>query len=424
MNNLRPGTSVFPPASACYISPKSMQEFYPLDYLSPLSLAYWRHTLWRSQYYGRQPMRDLQWRLFSRMIHHCQEKVPYYRELFGHRGPDIKRLEDLVWLPILDKETVRDRHEEFKATDFRRYRPRMLYTTGTTGSPLTVYWDAPSNLLELTCHWRHFSWLGYRLGQTLLDVRSQVTESPEGYRWHRSCRILEISTDYIDATNLEWWADLIRRSGATLWRGHPFAMWYLCGLLKEAGIEDVRPRHVAPCSEALLPLQREFLESFTGGKVCDSYGQTEHSALIVQCPKGGYHICSEYGIVEIVGEDGLPARAGEEGRIVATGLHNRAFPLLRYDTGDLAVASDRNCSCGRTLPLVEEIRGREDDYLMDSRGRWVSGLRFALWNRPGVRFNPAHPVPPRKRRHLRRDHAGIHGGRGTGGNPGLQKEVG
>ncbi|OVE79707.1 hypothetical protein BVY01_01660, partial [bacterium I07] len=72
-----------------------------------------------------------------------------------------------------------------------------------------------------------------------------------------------------------------------------------------------------------------------------------------QCPESkGYHIAPEYGIVEIIASDGTAARDGEEGRLIATGLHNRAFPLIRYDTMDFAIASERRCTCGRTLPII------------------------------------------------------------------------
>jgi phenylacetate-CoA ligase len=250
---------------------------------------------------------------------------------------------------------------------------------------MSFYWDTDSNVLELVCQWRHFSWSGYRLGEPFLDIRSRILDVPSGYVWNWRCRGLEVSCDNIDSSNIEEYAALLRRYRIKLWRGHPGAISCLCRFLSNAGISDVKPKYVVTFAEPLLGYQRQFIQSWAGVPVCDNYGLVEHNALICQCPEGGYHIASEYGIIEILKDDGAPALPGEEGRIVATGLHNKAVPLLRYDTGDYAVQSDKRCSCGRTLPLVEGISGRLDDRVLRADGRWISGLQREFYFAEGVR---------------------------------------
>ena len=365
-----------------------MIDFRIQDFFSPRRLLYWRWTLWRSQYYPPQRMRALQWKLLSRMLDHCFANVPYYRRLFaelGLRRSDFASLEDLSRIPILTRDVLLSHREEFKADDFERWRPQEIPTTGTTGTPFHFYWDIDSNVLELTCQWRHFSWAGYRLGEPFLDIRSRELDVPNGYKWNWRCRGLEMSEDIINASNIQKYAAVLRRHRIRLWRGDPASIDSLCRLLSEAGIDDVKPEYVSSHGEALLDHQRQLIESWAGVPVCDSYGLKEHNALICQCPEGGYHIAPEYGIVEIIKGNGSPALPGEEGRIVATGLHNRAFPLLRYDTRDYAVQSGRACSCGRALPLIERLTGRLDDRLLTVDGRWVSGLPFPFWFVKGIR---------------------------------------
>ncbi|HUT03893.1 MAG TPA: hypothetical protein VM163_08390 [bacterium] len=365
-----------------------MIEFKIRDFLYPRRLLYWRWFLWRSQYYPRERLLSLQWKLLSRMLDHCLEHVPHYRNLFkklGLKRSDFRRLRDLSRLPILSKDYLIEHHDEFKADNFERFRPRAIQTSGTTGSPLTVYWDSDSNVIEFTCMWRHFSWLGYRLGEPFLDIRSVVMDAPGGYKWNRKCRGLEMSSDIIDAANIGKYAELLRSYHVKLWRGHPAAIDSLCRLLSDAGIDDVRPKCVFTASEAVLDHQRRFIEKWSGVPVCDNYGLKEHNVLITQCPQGGYHVAMEYGIVEIINDDGTPAGPGEEGRIIATGLHNKAFPLIRYDTMDYATPTDRICRCGRTLPLVERLTGRVDDRVQTADGRWVSGLSFAFFFPKGIK---------------------------------------
>jgi phenylacetate-CoA ligase len=104
-----------------------------------------------------------------------------------------------------------------------------------------------------------------------------------------------------------------------------------------------------------------------------------------QCPEGNYHISPEYGIIEILREDGTQAGQGEEGRILSTSLHNMAFPLLRYDTGDYVIPAAGTCACGRTLPIVGELTGRVEDKVLDTSGRWVSSLHRSFKFESGIR---------------------------------------
>ena len=58
------------------------------------------------------------------------------------------------------------------------------------------------------------------------------------------------------------------------------------------------------------------------------------------------------------------------------------MPLIRYRIGDVATLSDRVCECGRGLPLIESVQGREADFVVTPSGRMISGIslteNFAL----------------------------------------------
>src|SRR5262249_34974680 len=121
-------------------------------------------------------------------------------------------------------------------------------------------------------------------------------------------------------------------------------------------------------------------------KVYDSYGHMERTVAISECPDGGLHINPEYGIFEMV--DPSPAESrGASGpgrpiaRVVGTSLHNFSMPLIRYEVGDLVEVEvpDRNCLCGRTMPRVRRILGRQGDVVVGADGRVVTTL-FILFD--------------------------------------------
>ncbi|MDM7926719.1 MAG: hypothetical protein QUS35_11950 [bacterium] len=365
-----------------------MVRFDLSDFFSLHRLLYWRGILWRSQYWPIERQQNLKWKLLSGLLDHCYSRVPYYREtwrLLGLNRADLRSMEDLRRLPVLSKDVVIDRMESLRADNFQQVRAKPIRTAGTTGTPMQVYWDLDSNILELTCNWRHYSWFGYRLGTPFLDIRNFRRHLEDKWAWNWKCRGLETSSLFWDESNIGECRDMLKRRRIRMWRGHPTAIGHLCRLFRKAGIDDVRPDIVVSVAETLPKHERSVIEDWTGRPVGDSYGLIEHTALICQCPAGGYHIAPEYGVVEILKGDGTPAGPGEEGRIVATGLHNRAFPLLRYDTGDFAVASGETCACGRTLPLVKTLRGRVVDRILDAKGNWVSGVHGLFKYYDGIR---------------------------------------
>jgi phenylacetate-CoA ligase len=76
-------------------------------------------------------------------------------------------------------------------------------------------------------------------------------------------------------------------------------------------------------------------------------------------------------LVEVLNDRGEACDAGQTGRVVVTTLHNFAMPLLRYDIGDYAEVGEP-CACGRGLPTLRRILGRQRNVLVMPNGerRW------------------------------------------------------
>jgi len=106
---------------------------------------------------------------------------------------------------------------------------------------------------------------------------------------------------------------------------------------------------------------------------------------VSQCERGSYHVHPDYGVLEVIRDDGEPARPGESGEIVCTSFMNAAFPLLRYRLGDCAVAGESGCACGRSFPVLHEIVGRVDDLVVTPDGRRVGRLDPVFKGRRTIR---------------------------------------
>src|SRR5207237_7042627 len=91
--------------------------------------------------------------------------------------------------------------------------------------------------------------------------------------------------------------------------------------------------------------------------------------------KSELHLKLEHSAVEILNERDETCKAGESGRIVSACFGNQAFPLIRYDVGDVITISENQTSvCGRGGILIEKIVGRVEDYIVTPDGRLVGRL--------------------------------------------------
>jgi phenylacetate-CoA ligase len=99
------------------------------------------------------------------------------------------------------------------------------------------------------------------------------------------------------------------------------------------------------------------------------------------------HLSADNLVVETVDENGAPV-TGRPGRVLITDLHNFGMPFIRYANGDVACIDPNPCACGRGLPLIEYVEGREADVIRLPDGRRLTGLFFVhlFKDFPAIRY--------------------------------------
>jgi len=95
----------------------------------------------------------------------------------------------------------------------------------------------------------------------------------------------------------------------------------------------------------------------------------------------GLHLFIDHVFLEII-KQGTPAQPGEAGGIVVTDLDNYAMPFIRYRNDDVGAWSEKECPCGRNLPLLERIYGRTSDFVVDKNGVLYPGINLMRSLRP------------------------------------------
>jgi len=351
------------------------------------------NRLRNGQWKNPEEIRRVQGAKLRRLIRHAYDRVPYYREMFDARRikpEDIRGADDLKALPVTTKKTLNGLSlEEITAAGADLRACRTSSTSGTTGTPLTVYFSSgDATLINL-------SWARAFLscGMKPWDKTAAFIGRPPANRhrpWYEKLGIwrrFEISTWTPPAE----WAETLKRIRPRVLSGYVMTLKLLAEELRrrhpDSAIPGFRPRIVFHSSAVLDGASRREFESVFGAAVLDLYGADEGGCIAWECSAcGAYHINADTVIVEFL-KEGLPVPPGENGEIVITNLHSYVMPFIRYSLGDVGSLSSRPVRCGRGLPLLERIEGRFDDFIRLETGEKMSPHPFyhCIDPVPGIR---------------------------------------
>jgi len=326
----------------------------------------------RTQWLSAGELRSLQERELRRVVEHAAHTVPAYRRRFRELGidyRDIRHIEDLAALPLTAKGDIQDDPEGFVSEAAPPARRLTHTTSGSTGTPLTIVSVEATHTAESVVMFRGFSWSGYRSFDRIAVCVGKVTGEilgPSHAPYARYRERFEFSPHHLDTRGCDAYLDQLVEFQPRFLRTYPSIAELLGQRMLERGIRLRSLDGVWTQSEVLSDTDRKFIEETWDAPIFDFYGMQEKCIAMSECEHRRLHLHSEFGALELV-----PDEATGMSQIVATGFHNPAMPLLRYQTRDLAVADDRPCPCGRGLPTVARIVGRVEDSLYASDGRLV-----------------------------------------------------
>jgi phenylacetate-CoA ligase len=333
----------------------------------------------RSQWLTGAEMDELQLERLNAVLERARTHVPFYRERGDIPARPLRSLDELRTLPLLRKDDLRLHGATFAADDVDPASRVEIHTGGTTGKPLTVYCDR-ATLQRNFAHFERFKeWTGIRRGDRIATFGGRIVvpptqSAPPFWRHNLANNALLLSSYHMSPATIGSYVERLVSFAPAMLEGYPSSLAPIARHIVEQGITTLRPRAVITSSETLEPSTRALFEQAFGCKVFDQYGSAEMAVFVGQCEHGRYHASPDFGVLELVREDGTPAPPGEVGEVVATGFINPVMPLIRYAMGDLAVRAAEPCPCGRAFPVLERVEGRRDDVLVTPDGRWVGRL--------------------------------------------------
>jgi phenylacetate-CoA ligase len=301
---------------------------------------------------------DWQTRRLRALLGYLVAERPRWRDRL--RGRHDWRLDEL---PILSRSQLARMLADEPPTAPASHGPLVSdHTTGTTGEALHFAVTGLAARMQHAHFWAEHRRCGRDLWRTFASISGRNPDyigahvALPGRPWHGQPGgwLRRVGPHAVD-DHAHWLA-----------QQRPAYLTLVGGLWQ--GILGAIERGRAPAPEGLLQVMtygsqldagdRARTRRLTGALLIDGYSAQECGPIAQQSlDEDGYEVAMSHVIVEVVDDRGRACRPGQLGRVLVTGLHNWATPLLRYDLGDMALAG-RPSPSGLGFATLERIEGR------------------------------------------------------------------
>ncbi len=332
-----------------------------------------------------------------RVLVEAWDLVPYYREKWnaaGIRRGDLQifSLKELPLIPATPKDDLRRDPDAFVVTPLRGNRRLRRYrTSGSTGTPIvSIYTPEGHRRFIAAREARSFNWadVSLRMPRAMVGGRMIIPHGSGApyYRYNRAERQVYFSAFHIGPATAGSYVEGFNRFRPPVLTGYAHSYYVLARLMAEQQLSlCYRPAALILSSEKISPDMRRLMEQTFKVRVFEEYGSVENCVLATECKDGHLHVSPDFGILEIVNDEGNPVPVGSEGRILGTAFLNEAQHLIRFDLGDRGIWSSQTCSCGRNhLPILQEVVGRAQDVVITPAGKEVQMLQAVFASLPNI----------------------------------------
>lgn len=327
----------------------------------------------------------IQWAKLEKLLNHCWENVPYYREIWQRAGindiTEVKNLADFAKLPVLTKQDVADHYDKLIPESYKGKNIKKA-TGGSTGTPFRFELDELSNDTRQAIMWRGYGWLGAGLGVKSLFLwgdnigKTSWLRSLKENLYHRFYNRKMVSTFSMNLNNLAEYIATINNYKPEAIISYVNPLYEIARFINQNDIKVFSPDSLLTGAEPLYDFQRIEIEKAFKAKVYNTYGCREFMLIAAECQQqNGLHINIDHLVVETLDSEGN-SMVGEAGDLAITDLMNYGMPLIRYINGDRATLTESKCNCANPLPIIEKINGRKLDVIKTSAGHMIPGELF------------------------------------------------
>ena len=314
------------------------------------------------------------WRqdILIKTLCNARKYVPFYKNYWRGKTKSYEQIEN--W-PIITKKIINENPDLFIDQRFNKNKLYHDHTSGTTGTPIDIFLDYDSvkeqyALFEARVKIKYDLEFNDRwaiIGAQRVTSTEQKT--PPYWVYNFSSKQLYFSALHIASWSVQDYYQAFVKYQPKYLIGYTNSIFELAKFMFSNNL-TFKMKAIITNAEPVYDYQINAMKKVFDCPVVETYGQAELVCFANRFPDGVMYESPEMGYREIItiGDN----NDQQFGKLIATGLLNKAMPLIRYDTDDLISTEfekkmNNNCS----LPPFGKILGRNDDILVTQDGRKI-----------------------------------------------------
>jgi len=308
---------------------------------------------------------DLIEKRLNNLLNHAVSSTEYYSQ--------YKNYNSLKDFPIIDKNIIKKYYDKFISINYKNKALHSMSTSGSTGTPFTIYQDMNKRKRVLAEIIYFGELCGYNLGDRNAYLRVWTNKNKKNFfdAWKQNLIMIDISK--LDKSNLKKIRDIIiKDKKLKCILGYATSLDIISRYLLEQGDNPnmFNVKIVISGAEVLSEKTRMNLKKVFGCDVVSRYSNQENGILAQELIDKNYFIINNasyyFEFLKLNSDE--EANPGELCRVVLTDLYNYAMPMIRYDTGDLAIVEEHH----KYGKVITSIEGRKVDFIYTTNGNMLS----------------------------------------------------
>lgn len=321
----------------------------------------------------------------KKLFEHSVLYVSYYRNYLS-----TSKEFSLTSFPVINKNIIRDNIDNFISDGINKNELNMVVTSGSTGTPFSVYHDRNKKLRNTADAIFFGKLAGFNIGVRLnyLKIWTKINRKNKIQSWLQN--IVPIDVTQMSDFEIEKLVSKFKTNEKSIaFLGYASALESICKYLDKKAPETKikKVTSIIAMSEGISQSAKTILFKYFGKHPVSRYSNVENGIIAQQLPDGSndFYINWASYYVEILDlNNDSTVSLGSLGRIVVTDYYNYAMPIIRYDTGDIGSLNwDRS---GKKI-VLSNIEGRKMDMVFNTTGNLISSFTLTnnMWLYPEIK---------------------------------------
>lgn len=312
-----------------------------------------------------QDLQQLQEKKLSALIQHATSSCEVYRSQGLNENSLLKDF------PVINKSGVQKDLNKFISSRYKQEKLIPYETSGSSGVRSKVYVDKKEQSIFRAILINWWEWTGFYLGKPILQTGITPNRG-----WLKTLKDRLTNTVYCNAFAMDEKEAVAKLTKISSYKrrhmgGFASSLYVLATYAEKNNLNITFDAAIA-WGDKLFDHYKEKIETVFKTKVYENYSCNEGIMIGQKVDLDYFYIYTPNVLLELLDENNEPVPDGEMGRVVVTKLDGYAMPLIRYDTGDLAVKLPREEYPEKRrfkFPLLKKVIGRNTDIIKTPEGK-------------------------------------------------------